>query len=134
MSRLFELEIVTPMSVVFSGSAAAVFCPGTEGRFEVLYNHAPLLASLAVGELNVEDENGGRIAYAVSGGIAQVLHNKVMILADTAEAAEKIDVSRANAAKSRAEERLARREGIDTERARAALYRAVNRLKVAVTR
>ena len=130
-SRFFDLEIVTPRKVIFSGKVESVTCPGAEGSFQVLCNHAPFLSSLAVGQITVVDESGSALRYAVSGGVSQVFHNSMRILADTAELAGEIDAGRAESAKKRAEERLAARaEGLDADRAHAALLRAVNRLKV----
>lgn len=131
MANLFQLEIVTPQKKEFSGNVASVNCPGAQGRFQVLYNHAPFLSTLMVGEVKVLDEQGAELRYAVSGGVAQVFHNSMHILADTAERAEQIDVDRARRARERAEERLKQHgEDIDEDRARTALIRAVNRLKV----
>lgn len=132
MAHHFELEIVTPQRKEFSGSVESVSCPGDQGRFQVLYNHAPFLSTLAVGMVKVVDAEGAETHYAVSGGLAQVFHNQMRLLADTAERADRIDVGRAERARQRAEERLRQRgEEIDEERARAALLRAVNRLKIA---
>jgi F-type H+-transporting ATPase subunit epsilon len=132
MANLFELEIVTPQRKPFSGSVASVSCPGEQGRFQVLHNHAPFLSTLAVGMVKVVDAEGVETHYAVSGGLAQVFHNKMRLLADTAERAEDIDVDRAERARQRAEERLRQRgEELDEDRARIALLRAVNRLKIA---
>lgn len=132
MANLFELEIVTPQHKQFSGSVESVSCPGEQGRFQVLHNHAPFLSTLTVGMVKVVDSGGVDILYAVSGGIAQVFHNHMRILADSAERSDQIDVARAERAKLRAEERLAARSAeIDHDRAHAALLRAVNRLKIA---
>lgn len=132
MANLFELEIVTPQRVEFNGQVESVTCPGEQGRFQVLHNHAPFLSSLEIGFMNVVDGEGKELIYAVSGGVAQVFHNQMRILADTAERADKIDVARAREAQERAEQRLkTKEEGTDMERARSALMRAINRLKVA---
>ncbi|MBE0642531.1 MAG: F0F1 ATP synthase subunit epsilon [Bacteroidetes bacterium] len=132
MANLFELEIVTPRKKAFSGNVESVSCPGEQGRFQVLHNHAPFLSTLAVGLVKIIDEQGAEWRYAVSGGVAQVFHNRMNLLADTAERADQIDVTRAERAQQRAEERLQQRsEEIDEDRAHAALLRAVNRLKIA---
>jgi len=132
MANLFDLEIVTPKRVEFTGRVESVNCPGEQGRFQVLHNHAPFLSSLAVGFMKVTDGEGKDAIYAVSGGIAQVFHNQMRILADSAERAENIDVERARAAQERAEQRLkSKEESTDTDRARSALMRAINRLHVA---
>jgi F-type H+-transporting ATPase subunit epsilon len=128
----FELQIITPERTVFSGSVVSVSCPGTEGRFQILGNHAPFLAALAVGEMWVRDGGKDERRYAVGGGISQVYRNSMLILADSAERSDEIDVARAEEAKQRAERRLETTGSeIDFERARSALFRAINRLKIA---
>jgi F-type H+-transporting ATPase subunit epsilon len=130
MDKLFDVELVTPKRVEFTGKVISVTCPGSEGRFQVLYNHAPFLSSLTIGLLNLELEGGKSQMYALSGGVVEVFHNHVRILADTAERSDSIDVARAASAKERAEARLkAHTQNIDEARAHAALHRAVNRLK-----
>ena len=132
MANLFDLEIVTPKRVEFSGQVASVTCPGVEGRFQVLRGHAPFLSSLDMGLMKVTGEDGNDVLYAISGGIAQVFHNQMRILADTAERADSIDIERARSARERAEQRLkTKEESTDMERARLALMRAINRLQVA---
>jgi len=132
VEHLLDIELVTPRRIEYAGKAKSVSCPGTQGRFQVLYNHAPLLASLGVGILAMVDEAEQRHVFAISGGVTQVFRNRVRILADTAEASTSIDVLRASSAKERAEQRLKLRdEAIDHERAQAALLRAMNRLKAA---
>ncbi|MBR9976931.1 MAG: ATP synthase F1 subunit epsilon [Bacteroidetes bacterium] len=132
MANLFELEIITPQRKEYTGSVQSVSCPGESGRFQILYNHAPFLATLAVGLAKVIDAEGNTIQYAISGGSAQVFHNQMRVLANAAERSDSIDVARAEAAKRRAEERLkSHTEDIDSERVRLALLRAINRLKVA---
>ncbi|MDZ7289710.1 MAG: F0F1 ATP synthase subunit epsilon [candidate division KSB1 bacterium] len=135
-SKTFLLEIVTPFRKVFSERVSAIVAPGEEGYFGVLPGHTPLLISLKVGYLKVEQNVTGEepreFYFAVSGGFAEVLPDSVKIFAETAEAAPEIDVKRAEDAKSRALKRL--HEGYkhwDLERARAALARAMNRLAVA---
>ncbi len=132
MANFFELEIVTPQRKEFTGTVQSVSCPGAQGRFQVLHNHAPFLSTLTVGELKIIDGEGAEFRYAISGGVAQVFHNTMHVLADCAERSDKIDVARAERARLRAEERLQQHaEEIDEDRARAALLRAVNRLKIA---
>jgi F-type H+-transporting ATPase subunit epsilon len=130
--KSFQLEIVTPKKVVFNASVSSFTAPGVVGGFQVLKSHAPLLSSIAVGEVKVVREDGIETRYATSGGFVEVRENKVVMLAETAEPADQIDVKRAEAAQDRAEKRLAEKKiEVDIERARASLYRAVNRLKVA---
>ena len=130
--KAFKLEIVTPRKVVFSGDVVSFSAPGVIGGFQVLYNHAPMLAAIGVGEAKLRDPEGREVHYATSGGFVDVCNNHVTVLAETAERADEIDVSRAEAAKTRAVERLENRTPkIDFERAKAALGRAANRLRIA---
>jgi F-type H+-transporting ATPase subunit epsilon len=125
-------EVVTAERVLFSGEVDLVLAPGIEGQLGILPHHAPLITALQPGELIVR-RGEEEVIFAVGGGFLEVVHNKVTILADSAERAEEIDVERALAAKKRAEERLAQRraEDVDHARAEAALRRAMARLRVA---
>jgi F-type H+-transporting ATPase subunit epsilon len=130
--KTFKLEIVTPRKIVFSGDVLSFSAPGVVGAFQVLYNHAPLLAEIGVGEVKLKDAQGAERRYATSGGFVDVLHNRATVLAETAETPAEIDVARAESAKERARKRLAdRATETDVRRAEAALARALNRLKVA---
>jgi F-type H+-transporting ATPase subunit epsilon len=132
MAEPFNLEIITPEKIVFQGLISSVTCPGVEGRFQILRNHAPFISALEIGRLWFIDQDGQKRMYAISGGTSHVLKNKVLILADTAESTDAIDLQRAAAAKKRAEERLQLKGAdVDIERARLALHRALNRLKAA---
>ncbi len=105
--------------------------PGEEGGFQVLYNHAPLLSAIVVGEVKIQESDGKLARYATSGGFVEVLSNHVVLLAETAESSEEIDVRRAEEAKRRAEERLHEpAPDLDIQRARLALARALNRLRI----
>jgi F-type H+-transporting ATPase subunit epsilon len=128
----FKVEIVTPKRLVFSGDITSFSAPGVVGGFQVLKNHAALLSSIAVGEVKLVDLAGNVSRYATSGGIVEVHDNKVVMLAETAERSDEIDVVRAQAARDRARKRLAEKKSdIDADRARIAMFRALNRLKVA---
>jgi F-type H+-transporting ATPase subunit epsilon len=130
--RNFKLEIVTPQRVVYDGAVVSFTVPGTIGSFQVLYNHAPLLSSLGVGEIKLVDDRGTEMSYATSGGFVEVRENRVVTIAETAERSNEIDIDRAAAARDRALKRLQeKRPDTDFERARAALARAMNRLKIA---
>ena len=125
------LEIVTPEHAVVSERVDEVQIPGAEGSFGVLPGHTPLLATLLGGELWYR--KGQETAYvAVSFGFAEVQPNRVTILAQIAESAEAIDVTRAEAAEQRARGRLDRPASeMDFERARVALLKSLIRLQVA---
>lgn len=127
----FQLDIVTPEKTVYSGQVRYVQAPGSEGSFGVLSGHVPFLTSLQIGILNIDEDGGGELKMAISGGFAQVAPQGVTVLAETAEKADQINVDRARSARERAEGRLAQSaEAVDSARAQAALARALNRLKV----
>lgn len=128
----FALEVVTPERVAYSGQVASLQAPGSEGSFGVLAGHIPLLTSLQIGRLRFVEEDGNEVQMAISGGFVEVGREQVAVLAETAERVEEIDVARAEAARQRAEERLARarEERVDVARAEAALARAINRLRI----
>ena len=125
------LEIVTPERSLVSEQVDEVQLPGSEGYFGVLPGHTPLLATLQVGELwyRIGQEKHHLV---VAFGFAEVLPDRVTVLAQIAEKPEDIDVPRAEAAKKRAEERLARPPmDMDFERARIAMMKSLIRLQVA---
>ncbi len=127
------VEIVSPDRRVFGGDAQGVRVPGEEGSFEVLYNHAPMIAAFGVGPIRITTAAGDRIYFATSGGFLEVLDNRVTVLAETAEPASDIDVERAREAEERALERLRRAEEVaDRREAEQALERARNRVRVSM--
>src|SRR5207237_3833635 len=104
-SDTFQLEIVTPEKMVVNEQAEEAQIPGKQGFLGILPGHAPLITELAVGEITYR--SAGRTHYlAVAWGFAEVLPDKVTILAETAERPEEIDVKRALESKARAEELL----------------------------
>jgi F-type H+-transporting ATPase subunit epsilon len=126
------LEIVTPDRALVTEQVDEVQLPGAEGYFGVLPGHAPLLASLQVGELWYR--KGQEKHYlAIAFGFVEVLPDRVTVLANIAERAEDIDLARAEKAKVRAQERVAgpRTSDIDFERARIAMMKSLIRLQVA---
>jgi F-type H+-transporting ATPase subunit epsilon len=125
------LEVVTPDRALAREEVDEVQAPGAEGYFGILPGHAPLLATLKVGELWYRI-GAERHFPAIAGGFVEVLPDRVTVLAQIAERAQDIDVTRAEAARARAEERLARPSpDIDLERARIALMKSLIRLQVA---
>lgn len=76
-----HLEIITPDKKVFAGEANAVTFPGTEGQFQVLNNHAPLVSTLGVGDVVVETA-AAKQTYRIDGGVVEVLKNRVLVLAE----------------------------------------------------
>jgi F-type H+-transporting ATPase subunit epsilon len=125
-----DLQIVTPDRPIVHEQVDEVEIPGSEGYFGVLPGHTPLLASLAVGELWYR-RGPEKFYLSIAFGFAEVLPDRVTILARLAERAEDIDVARAEAAKKRAEERLTQTTSeFDYERARIALLKSLMRLQV----
>ena len=124
------LEIVTPDHAIAHDQVDEVEIPGSDGYFGVLPGHTPMLASLQVGVLWYR--KGQEKSYlALAFGFAEVMPDRVTILAQVAERAEDIDVSRAEAARSRAEQQLGRPTAdMDIERARIALLKSLARLQV----
>ena len=131
MADTFKLEIVTPEKKVVDTAAEEVQFPGKNGYLGVLPGHAPLITELSVGEI-IYCENASELRLAVAWGFAEVLPDKVTILAESAERPSEIDVERARKAKERAEQRLASGDAtVDVDRALDALHRAETRLEVA---
>lgn len=129
--KTLKLEVITPSKKAFDDSVSAVTLPGTAGSFQVLYNHAPLMSSLEIGVVKIIDTNEKENFFAIGGGTVEVLDNKVLVLAESFERPDEIDIERAEKAKQRAKERLSSKDkDIDNARAEAALKRAVNRLKL----
>jgi F-type H+-transporting ATPase subunit epsilon len=132
MADTFQLEIVTPEKKVVDTAAEEVQIPGKNGYLGILPGHAPLITELAVGEIMYRERSGStEQRLAVAWGFAEVLPNKVTILAETAERPSEIDVDRARKAKERAEQLLTNGDPhVDVERALDALHRAETRLDV----
>jgi F-type H+-transporting ATPase subunit epsilon len=125
-----DLQIVTPDRLIVQEQVDEVEIPGSEGYFGVLPGHTPLLASLAVGELWYR-KGQEKFYLSLAFGFAEVLPDRVTILARLAERAEDIDVERAELARRRAEERLSQpKSDFDYERARVALTKSLMRLQV----
>jgi len=131
MPDTFQLEIVTPEKMVIRDVAEEMQIPGKNGYLGILPGHAPLITELAVGEITYRTAN---ITHhlSVAWGFAEVLPDKVTILAETAERADEVDVNRAQAAKQRAEADLSKSQTEeDFKRIGADLKRAETRLQVA---
>lgn len=103
MANAIKFEIVTPECVVFKEEIMQISVPTKEGEITVLPKHIPLVASLMPGVIEIKRINGSLKIISTSGGFIEVLKDKVVILADTAEMAEEIDIDRADEARKRAE-------------------------------
>ena len=137
MATTFQLDIVTPSKVEWSGMVNMVIVPGTAGEFGILPGHAAIVSSIETGMITVKIEGREKeVHIATRGGFTEVLDNKMVVLAETAELPEEIDVERAERALRRAEERLANHgtHNIDYIRAEAALKRALLRLRLSKER
>jgi len=127
-----KLDVVTAEQVIWSDDVSMVIAPGVEGQLGILPNHTPLMTTLQPGELRIK-KGEEEVSLAISGGFLEVRPDKIVVLADAAERAEEIDITRAEEARQRATQRLAtgREAGLDAERARVSLIRAMARLQVA---
>jgi F-type H+-transporting ATPase subunit epsilon len=130
-----QLEIVTPEKLAYSDAVDAVVLPGADGELGVLPHHAPLLATLGIGELRIR--KGGEVDhFAIVGGFVQVRPDKVVVMAETADMASEIDLEKAQEARREAERALEAgfHEAADLAMARAALQQALLRIRVAERR
>ena len=131
MPDTFQLEIVTPEKMVVRDVAEEMQIPGKDGYLGILPGHAPLITELAVGEITYRKDSVTE-HLAVAWGFAEVLPDKVTILAETAERADEIDTRRAKEAKQRAESALSKSSTEeDFKRTAGDLKRAETRLEVA---
>lgn len=128
----FTLEIVTPERKVYEDQVNLVVVKGQEGELGILPNHIPLVTPIKISAVRIKKEKVEEI-IAVSGGFLEIRKDKVVILAETAEKPEDINLERAEAAKQRAQERLqASKDAIDHARAELSLQRALNRINIKV--
>ena len=135
--KLFQIKIVTPNGLIYSHRGSSVSMRAVDGDRQILYNHMPILTPLAIGEIRVQ--RGAEMDHkvdniAVSGGIIAFADNVATIIADNAERARNIDLTRAEAAKQRAEahikEAKEKHDQQSLQRAELALQRAVTRIRV----
>lgn len=82
MANTFEIEIVTPEQSVYQGSITSVMVPGSEGLFQVLPNHAPIISTLGTGNIRMGLPEGGEQTYKVAGGVIEVMKNKTIVLVE----------------------------------------------------
>lgn len=128
----FNLEVVALKRVIFSGMVEGITAPGSVGYFGILKGHTPFVSSLQAGVFTLILPRGEKKTMAISGGFLLTDGEKTIVLADSAEGLDEIDVERARASQERAQKRLNERSpDLDMERAKASLARALARLKVA---
>ncbi len=131
LPEAIELIVVTPTRQLLRARASQVTLPGANGYLGILPGHAPLMTELGIGELTYRDSAQPE-PVSVIRGFAEVLPDRVTVLAETAELAAEIDMARAEAAKARAEKHLASGDtNINWDRASVALQRALIRIQVA---
>jgi F-type H+-transporting ATPase subunit epsilon len=130
-----QLEIVTPERLAYSDTVDSVVLPGSEGELGVLPHHAPLLATLGVGELRIR-KGGEEELFAIAGGFVQVRPDKVVVMAETADMASEIDLEKAQQARQEAERAIesGSHEAADLAAARAQLQTALLRIRLAERR
>ncbi len=130
-NRLFKLEIVCPDRMFYEGEAHMIEFTTSEGDIGVYKDHIPLTTIIAPGVLTIKEENGEKYA-AIHGGFAQILQDKVTLLAEAAEWPEEIDLERAQSAKERAQKLIDQKgDGeVNVARAEAALQRALARIDI----
>ena len=126
----FSVEIVTPTRVITEQNVSYLRCPGVDGSFGVMADHADAIIGLSVGEVKITIDGKDKF-IATSGGFIDVSAEKVLLLLETAELSFEIDVERAKAAMERARNRIKIEGKVDVFRAEASLLRAINRLHVA---
>ena len=128
-----QLIVVTPERQLLRESVVEVTMPGLDGQLGILPGHAPLMTELGIGELAYRTSTSSQpVVLAVISGFAEVLPDRVTVLAETAERAEEIDLARAEEAKARAEKRLASGDSnLDWDRANIALQRSIIRIQIA---
>ena len=132
--KTLTVSVVTPDGPVYESDAEMVVAKAQSGELGVLPGHIPMVAPLQIGAVRIKKGTQTELV-AVTGGFLEVRPDKVTILAQSAEAAEKIDVTRAEEAKKRAETRIqSKQDDVDFRRAELALQRAINRLNVAKKR
>ena len=132
MDQTLYLEIVSPVKMVYNAEIDSVTIPGTNGSFQVLKNHAPLISTFTLGKIRIR-KGQDTIVYSTSGGVFEVKNNKAVVMAESIESVEEIDLERAKLAKIRAEQilELSETSEVELKEAKEALQRAINRLKIA---
>jgi F-type H+-transporting ATPase subunit epsilon len=130
MASTFLLEVVTPDRKFFTEEVQMVIIKTPDGEIGILKDHTPMVVAVAIGPIRIQ-KDGEWLEAVISEGFMEIKQDKTVILVDTAEWPNEIDINRARAAKERAEERLQRQlSQVEYTRSRAALAKAMARLKV----
>ncbi len=130
MEKTFFTQLLTPEGARFEGDTVSVQIPGSNGKFQVLYNHAPMVASLGIGEITISQKDGTELHYAVSGGFVEISNNRCTLLAEKAELDEEIDTAETSKLRNELKAKL---KSIRQNREEAELELAIaeNKLKIA---
>jgi F-type H+-transporting ATPase subunit epsilon len=132
VANTFYAQVLTPDGSLYEGEVNAVWVPGSQGNFTMLYNHAPIVSTLGVGAVVITKADNSEIVYAVSGGFVEMNDNKMTLLAEKAEKASEIDKEEAIKMLEEAQQQLAGTgKSDDRSKAEKDLAIARNRLKVA---
>ncbi|HJC48765.1 MAG TPA: ATP synthase F1 subunit epsilon [Candidatus Lachnoclostridium pullistercoris] len=130
MERTFGLHIVASDKDFYSGRGKKIVLPMKDGEICILPRHSDLMIAIVPGEMRFETADGEKRTAIVGGGFAQIINNRVTVLADSVERPEDIDLKRAEEARERAKEQLRQKQSIEEYYiSRAALARAMSRLK-----
>jgi F-type H+-transporting ATPase subunit epsilon len=130
VAKTFHTQLLTPEGPLFEGEAESVQLPGSDGNFQILYNHAPIVSSLGIGKIAILTDKNEEIIYAVSGGFVEMSNNQCAILAEKAELANEIDTVEARKKRNELKQHLKTLKQ-NREDAEIELAIAENRLKIA---
>ncbi|OGO81177.1 MAG: ATP synthase F1 subunit epsilon [Clostridiales bacterium GWC2_40_7] len=129
-NNTFYIEIITPVRTFYTGDVEMIIIKTPEGEMGVLKDHTPMIVAVAIGPIRIL-KDGEWLEAVLSEGFMEIMKNKTVILADTAEWPNEIDINRARAAEERARERLqSQLSRVEYMQSQAALQRALSRLKV----
>lgn len=132
--KTFDLEILTPEKAIFKGKVTSIIVPAYKGYLGVMADHAPFVCSLSIGEVTIHQEQGNTF-LALSGGLMEVTPDKTIILADSSEPPESIDVQRAQKAQTNSQEQMKTSQSDDDyDLTYTTFRRAENRLKISTRR
>lgn len=130
MVDTFDAQLLTPEGALFEGEVFSVQLPGSDGSFQVLHDHAPIVSTLQIGRITIQTVKNRDINYAVSGGFIEMNDNKLTILAEKAEEASEIDIEEAKKARDEAK-KILKETTFNREEAEHELAKAENRVKIA---
>ncbi|MBM4053694.1 MAG: ATP synthase F1 subunit epsilon [Planctomycetes bacterium] len=132
MTKVFDLEIVTPQKTVYKGMVKSVTAMGTQGSFGILVDHAPFITELQTSILTIQDEKNATMHFALDKGFFEVVTNKVIVLTDMCVTKEEVNVAKMQEDKKSAEQALGKEcTPEEKERAMAVLKRADTWLSLA---